>query len=160
MKTRLLVAVLALSPFVALADNVGQCGWGSKALDGQSGIGPQVLAATTNGLFGNQTFGITFGTSGCTQDGTVRSAWKTAAYIDGNKVKLTRDLSRGHGETLEGLATVMGVESADRAHFYSTARANFARLVPDADADTETLRVALREVVAADARLAKYSAAI
>ena len=73
MKKLCLVAVLAALPAVAMADNVGQCGWGSKLMAGQSGVVPQVAAVTTNGTFGNQTFGITTGTSGCTQDGTVSS---------------------------------------------------------------------------------------
>jgi hypothetical protein len=160
MKLHIVAALLAVAPLTALADNIGGCGWGSKALDGQSGIGPQVLAATTNGILGNQTFGISFGTSGCTQDGTVKSNWKTAAFIDGNKAKLARDLSRGQGETLDALATVIGVEPADRAHFFRVARANFDRILPTADADTDTMRVALRDVVAADPQLAKYVAAI
>ena len=76
MKKLLAVSVLAAMPLAAMAageNNVGSCGWGSKVFDGQSGIAPQVLAATTNGTSGNQTFAITTGTSGCTQDGAIRS---------------------------------------------------------------------------------------
>ena len=51
-------------------DSTG-CGLGSMAWRGQSGIAPQILAVTTNGSFGNQTFGITFGTSGCDPNGRV-----------------------------------------------------------------------------------------
>ena len=32
---------------------------------------PKILAATTNGIFTNQLLGITFGTLGCRQGGTV-----------------------------------------------------------------------------------------
>ncbi|HKB84382.1 MAG TPA: DUF3015 family protein, partial [Burkholderiales bacterium] len=68
---RIFVAIaLSALPAMAFADNVGTCGWGSKLFDGQKGAAPQVLAVTTNGTFGNQTFGISSGTSGCTQDGT------------------------------------------------------------------------------------------
>ena len=71
----------ALFPVAAMAageNNIGSCGWGAKLFDGQQGVAPQVLGATTNGTFGNQTFAITSGTSGCTQDGAVKSNWKTA----------------------------------------------------------------------------------
>ena len=43
------------------------CGLGSMAFEGNDGLISQVSAATTNGTSGNQTFGITSGTSNCTQ---------------------------------------------------------------------------------------------
>src|SRR6184192_2151479 len=160
MKKLCVVAVLAALPAVAMADNVGQCGWGSKLMAGQSGVVPQVLAATTNGTFGNQTFGITTGTSGCTQDGTVRSNWKASMFIDGNKEKLARDMSVGSGEALDSLAHLLGVESADRAAFDSLTKQNMARIFPSEDAATAEIVGALREVLAADARLARYTTAL
>lgn len=74
MKSKLIaLAVAVVAPTLVHADNVGGCGWGSKLFDGQQGVAPQVLAVTTNGTSGNQTFGITSGTSGCSQDGVVKS---------------------------------------------------------------------------------------
>ena len=97
MKSKIIVAALltlASSAVMAAGENnVGSCGWGSKVFDGQSGVFPQVLATTTNGTFGNQTFGISTGTSGCTQDGMVKSNYKTAMFIDGNKAKLGKQKS-------------------------------------------------------------------
>src|SRR5437762_10969266 len=110
------VSVAALFPVTAMAageNNIGNCGWGSKLFDGQSGVAPQVAAVTTNGTFGNQTFGITTGTSGCTQDGTVSSNWRTSLFIDGNKENLARDMSIGNGESLDSLAHLIKI---GRAH--------------------------------------------
>jgi hypothetical protein len=160
MKKLCAVAVLAVLPTAAMADNVGNCGWGSKAFDGQSGIAPQVLAVTTNGTFGNQTFGISSGTSGCTRDGTVRSNWKTALFIDGNKEKLALDMSVGSGETLDSLAHLLGVESQDRAAFNRVAKDNMARIFPSHDVSSEKVAAALREVLASDAQLSRYTAAL
>ena len=160
---KLVVAALIAAPLSAMAagaNNIGSCGWGSKVFEGQSGVAPQVLGATTNGTFGNQTFGITFGTSGCTQDGAVTSTWKLAAFIDGNKAKLARDMSRGNGETLDALAKVVGVADADKAHFFHTAKQNFDRIFPTDQADTQAVVDGLKQVVAADARLSAYSARI
>lgn len=154
------VAVAALFPVAAMADNVGNCGWGSKVFDGQSGLAPQVLAVTTNGTFGNQTFGITSGTSGCTQDGGVKSNWKTALFIDGNKETLARDMSVGSGETLDSLAHLLGVQSQDRATFNRVAKDNMARIFPSHDVSSQQIAAALREVLAGDARLARYTAAL
>ena len=155
-------AVAALFPAIAVAqqNNIGSCGWGSKVFDGQSGLAPQVLGATTNGTFGNQTFGITSGTSGCTQDGAVRSTWKTAMFIDGNKETLARDMSVGSGEALDSLAHLLGVEAADRAAFNRIARDNMQRIFPRDNAETEQVVAALREVLMSDAKLARYTVAL
>jgi hypothetical protein len=122
---------------------------------GQRGVAPQVLAATTNGTSGNQTFGITFGTSGCTQDGVVSSSWKTAMYIDGNRVALARDAAAGQGESLDTLATVMGIKDADRAMFASTVKSNFGTVFAD-----EHIAANLKSVLTATAALSQYAAAI
>ena len=110
MNTKVLVAALiTLLPASAMAvDNVGGCGVGSKLFDGQKGVAPQVLAVTTNGTSANQTFGITSGTLGCTQDGVVKSSWKTAMFIDGNREQVARDMSSGSGEVNSSRSPVTG----------------------------------------------------
>jgi len=160
---KLFVTVLAAVPMAAMAageNNIGTCGWGSKVFEGQRGIAPQVLAATTNGTFGNQTFGVTSGTSGCTQDGAVSSNWKTALFIDGNKQQLARDMAVGSGETLDSLAHLLGLEAQDRTLFNRVAKDNMARIFPSNEVATQQVVVSLREVMAADARLARYTAAL
>lgn len=162
MKRFLAAAVAATFSMAAMAageNNVGACGWGSKLFEGQSGIAPQVLAATTNAS-GSQTFAVTSGTSGCTQDGAVSSNWRTAMFIDGNKHKLARDMSVGSGEALDSLAHLMGVDAQDRAAFASLAKDNLARIFPTDDVATQQIVASLREVMAADARLARYTTAL
>ncbi len=149
------LATLAAASSMASQNNVGSCGWGSKVFQGQSGVAPQVLAVTTNGTSGNQTFGITFGTSGCTQDGVVSSSWKTAMYIDGNRVALARDAAAGQGESLNVLADVMGVKAADRAAFASTIKANFATVFAN-----DQVAANLKSVLAANEQLSGYAAVI
>jgi len=157
MKQFVALALLAAAgSSMAAQNNVGSCGWGSKVFQGQSGIAPQVLAATTNGTSGNQTFGITFGTSGCTQDGVVSSSWKTAMYIDGNRVALARDAAAGQGESLDTLAAVMGVKDADRALFAATIKANFATVF----ANDQQIAANLKSVLAASPELSAYAAVI
>jgi len=160
MKRILIAAVLSTMPAVALADNVGGCGWGSKLMDGQSGLMMQSLAVTTNGTFGNQTFGITSGTSGCTQGGKVVSNWKTALFIDGNKERLARDMSIGNGETLESLAHLMGVRDEHRATFNRAAQENLSSIFPTDSATTEQIMVGLKRVLGSDRQLAQYAASI
>ncbi len=159
-----LVTVLFLIagfPAAALAaqENVG-CGVGTIIFDGQSGVAPQVLAATTNGTSGNQTFGITSGTLGCTSDGVVKSHMKTAMFIENNKDQLARDMSVGSGETLASLAQLLGVDAQDRAAFNRVAKDNVASIFTTESVATEQIMASLRNALAADATLSRYQTAL
>jgi Protein of unknown function (DUF3015) len=154
------VALVGMFPLASMADNVGGCGWGSKLFDGQRGVAPQVLGVTTNGTFGNQTFGISSGTSGCTQDGVVKSNWKTAMFINGNKEKLARDMSIGHGETLDALAKLMGVRDEHKSAFFLATKENFGRIYSGADVSTDQILASLKQVLAQNTELAVYATAI
>lgn len=149
--------VVAL-PTAALAanDNVGGCGVGSMVFKGQSGIAPQVLAVTTNSILGNQTFGITTGTLGCTQDGMVRSNMAAIMFIDSNKEQLARDMSVGSGETLASLAHLLGINEQDKVAFNRLAKDNVARIFTTESDATEQVVISLREVLATDATLSHY----
>lgn len=149
------VAALMVVAGSAMAQNNVGCGWGSAVFNGQRGVAPQVLAATTNGTSGNQTFGITFGTSGCTQDGVVSSSWKISMFIDGSRVALSRDAAAGQGENLDALASMMGVKADDRAEFVATIKGNFNTVFAD-----DKVAANLKDVLAANTRLAGYAALI
>jgi hypothetical protein len=157
------VALMVAFPVGAMAageNNIGNCGWGAKLFDGQRGIAPQVLAVTTNGTSGNQTFGITTGTSGCTQDGVVKSNWKTAMFIDGNKTTLARDMSTGSGESLESLAKLIGIQDQHKAAFFQVTKENFARIFASDNVTTDQVVASLKQVLASDSQLAQYSQSI
>ncbi|HKK05958.1 MAG TPA: DUF3015 domain-containing protein [Gammaproteobacteria bacterium] len=159
-KKLVFAAAIAVLPVSAMAANVGECGWGSKLFDGQQGIAPQVLAVTTNGTSGNQTFGISTGTSGCTQNGVVRSNWKTAMFIEKNKTKLSQNMSVGHGEALDSLASLMGVSKADKPVFEQVAKENFSKVFPSTDVSTKQVMASLREVLKSNERLSQYATAV
>lgn len=152
---KLLILLLLTLPTVSFAQNIGQCGWGSKIFDGQRGIAPQALAATTNI---NQTSAITSGTSGCTQDGVVRSSWKTAAFIDSNMNKLARDISRGEGESLESLASLVGVNEKDNALFAKTLQENFDDIFISQNSDSNAVYSSIKSILASNKSLVEYSA--
>src|SRR2546426_3733255 len=73
-----LVCFSANAVYAAANPDTGPgCGLGKLAwadFHHQKNIGPQVLMATTNGTFGSQSFGISTGTSGCTNDGKDRKS--------------------------------------------------------------------------------------
>lgn len=154
-----IAALLTLSPIgmaMAATNNVG-CGAGSILFDGQSGVAPQVLAATTNGIFGNQTFGISSGTLGCSQDGVVTPPNKVSMFLDTNLDKVAYEMAVGAGETLESLASLIGVQEADKAAFFAAVREHFAEIVPSAQASTEEVMAGLNRVLEQDAALAQYA---
>ena len=160
MKKKLIIAaVLTLSPIgvvMAAPNNVG-CGVGSIIFKGQSGVAPQVLAVTTNGTLGNQTFGISSGTLGCAQDGVVDTPAMVSMFINTNLDKLAHDMAVGKGETLESLASLIGMDDADKAAFYATTKAHFAEIVPSASTNTQDVIDALHHVLAANSELAQYA---
>lgn len=155
-----LAVALPTAAFAAGQDNVGGCGVGSMIFKGQSGVFPQVLAITTNGSFGNQTFGISTGTLGCSADGAVRSNMKTALFIESNKQQLARDMSVGGGETLASLSHLIGIEAKDQVAFNRVTKDNMARIFTTDTVATEQVVAALREVLASDAQLSRYQTAL
>lgn len=160
-KLLITLSLVAVLPTMAMAaDNVGGCGVGSLIFKGQKGVAPQVLAVTTNGSFGNQTFGITTGTLGCTQDGMVTSNMKTAMFIDSNKDQLARDMSAGSGETLASLSHLLGIDSKDQAAFNRLAKDNVSRIFTSENVATEQVVASLRQVLASDANLSHYQTAL
>ncbi|MBI1398220.1 MAG: DUF3015 domain-containing protein [Betaproteobacteria bacterium] len=162
-RTAVLAVSISAVPLIASAaggDNVGACGPGSRLFEGQSGIAPQVLAVTTNNFAGINTFAMSSGTSGCSQDGMVKSSWKTAAFIEGNKDRLARDMSRGAGETLDALAQLLGIPEQDKARFAEVTRRNVGRIFPSERASTDEIRSGLRAALGADDMLSTYGARV
>jgi hypothetical protein len=149
------IALVSAPAFAASGDSTG-CGLGSTLFDGQTGIAPQVLAVTTNGTFGNQTFGISSGTLGCVQDGTVRPAAKVAMFMGANMDKLALDMSRGEGESLSTLAQMMGVKADDRERFYSVAQANVGTIFPSTTTTAGQALAALDQSLSEDPQLRRY----
>ncbi len=126
-------AALMMAANANAYDSTG-CGLGSMAWRGESGPAPQILAVTTNGTFGTQTFGITSGTSGCDPNGRVTGGTQKMVYnfIENNMEQYALDAAKGEGETLTTLA---GILNMDEAKFAEVSKQNFASLFPNQDAD-------------------------
>ena len=121
--------VVGVSTTVFANQNNYGCGLGSLAFEGQSdGLISQVSAATTNGTFGNQTFGITSGTSNCAQFKTWASNEKLNAFVADNMDSLAKDIAKGKGEYLDTLASLMSVPDQQKAAFGAKLQINFSRI--------------------------------
>jgi hypothetical protein len=136
-------------------DGASGCGWGALLFDGNSGAGAHVLAVTTNGSFGNNTFGLSSGTNGCDAEQPIRYRGGRV-YIGANMTKLAEDMSRGSGETLAGLSEVMGIAKEDRPAFYALLKKHFAVIYPRDSVTSDEVMDALIVVMKSDPTLSKY----
>lgn len=119
------IAVAALSSSAFANQNTG-CGLGSVLIKDQSTTVMQVLAATTNGTSGNQTFGITSGTLNCEEPASFASNDKLNQFVADNMDELALDISAGKGETLNTVAKLMNVQ--DSSAFSAKLKANFSNI--------------------------------
>ena len=151
--TAAVVGVVLASSGVALAAPYGAsgCGLGSVLLGDQKGI-IQVLGATLNGLFANQSFGITFGTLNCGEASVKGVAQNTKIYIEANREVVAKDISRGQGDTIIGLAAIAGCR--DSSQVGATLQKNYERIFPTAQVESEQVTHAILETLREDPALA------
>jgi hypothetical protein len=115
-----------------IPDNGPGCGLGKLAwgeYKTPKNIAPQVMMATTNGTFGSQTFGISFGTSGCTNDGKVMAEHRANMFVASAFETLSQEMAQGGGEHLTVLATLMGVPADQHRAFFALAQEHYRGLV-------------------------------
>lgn len=143
----LTATALCFSAPASALDSTG-CGLGSMAWRGQSGILPQVAAVTTNATFGTQTFGITFGTSGCDPNGRVTGGTQKMilAFMENNLEQFAMEAAAGEGETL---ATLAGIMNMDEATVAQRAYQNFAVLFPNENVDAVDVTLKFYEIMKA-----------
>jgi hypothetical protein len=124
------------------------CGLGSLIFEPSTGF-TQVFAATTNGTFGSQTFGITSGTSNCA-GGSGGSAG-AKAFVETNRVALAKDIARGRGETIDGLSKLAGCQAPNAVG--SSLQRRFDQIFSDAAASDSEVGDSVIEALRADSSL-------
>lgn len=152
---RTLWLVAALMSVGAAAQAAGQndagCGLGSMLFKEQQPV-HQILAATTNGTFGNQTFGITTGTLGCTSGGLIKTSKEREVFVATNLRAIERELAAGNGQYALSLASLSGC-GAKSEEFLSMAKARYGKLFPTAQVDAKQLLKNLDQEIASDESL-------
>src|SRR6185503_20111886 len=137
---------MASNPDTGPGCGLGKLAWGEYK--GQKEIAPQVLQATTNGSFGSSTFGISFGTSGCTNDGKIMSEHKTTTFASLNLDALTAEMAQGQGEHLASLATLMGVPAERHAAFFAMTQERYTSLVKAGETSPVAMVKAINDAIA------------
>ncbi len=159
MKRTLTGTVLLIASSTAFAEAPGgpNCGWGNMLFEGQSGTPSHIVATTTNGTSGNNTFGMTSGTNGCSTDGKLTyggdAMINTSAIMD----EFSEDVARGYGDALNAVAVMIGVEQQDRDTFARVMHENFTTIFPSEDVTAEHALASVNTVMKNDPRLAKYA---
>jgi len=133
-KTLLIVAATTLLTTASFANSNTGCGLGSDIIKNQDSVVMQVFAVTTNGTSGNQTFGITSGTSGCAKPAKFVSNDRANEFVAGNMDVLALDISNGQGEALSTLATLLNVANPDT--FATVLQANFNKIYTSSDVNS------------------------
>jgi hypothetical protein len=146
MKKKFLLTILigffltASSSIFARSYGMAGCGLGSIVLGSQNNF-LQVSAATTNGTSYSQMFGITSGTSNCTEDGVVKKERTREIFVRLNYESLEQEVATGKGEKLDTLASLFGCDQ-NRDKFQSMTKSNYGKLFsPDQTPSTLVLTI-------------------
>ena len=129
----------------AAAYGVAGCGLGSLVF-GDGGM--QTSAATTNGIFYSQLFGITSGTSNC---GPGMIAQGTKNFVEANREAVAKDISRGQGEAIGALAVINGCQ--DPRAVGAALQKSFVAIFPSEQASSDEVTKAILETLHADPAL-------
>jgi len=148
-------AALATNPDTGPGCGLGKLAWAD--FKHQKNIGPQVLMATTNGTFGSQTFGISTGTSGCTNDGKVWAEYKVTMFAEINFENLSQEMAQGRGEHLASLATLMGVPADQQPAFFALTQEQYTTLIQSGETAPVAMIKALNAAMASHPALAQLS---
>jgi len=146
---------MAANPDTGPGCGLGKLAWGDYK--GQKEIAPQVLMATTNGTFGSQTFGISSGTSGCTNDGKIMGDSKTVMFAELNFNDLSQEMAQGQGEHLASLASLMGIPADKQEEFFAMTQERYTSLVKAGETSPVAMVKALNEAIAGHPVLAQAS---
>lgn len=153
-----LFTAIASSSAFAAAPGGPNCGWGNYLFNGKSGKPSHVMAATTNTVSGNATFGMTSGTNHCDTSMPLTYSMERMRHISYMLDELSEDMARGHGEALESLAVMLGVERQERSHFSTITHNNFSSIFTSADITAYEVASNITRILQQDSMLAKYVA--
>ncbi len=149
MKKNILSLVFVAGAFCVLSANAANygmagCGLGSMAIKENGKM--QMVASLLNGT-GGQTFGITSGTSNCTDSGATASAM----YIAVNQESLKKDIARGDGESLNGLSQIL--KCSNSAMLNSALQQNYSMIFPTNSVKSEEINSNIHALIQSNREL-------
>jgi hypothetical protein len=145
---------MATNPDTGPGCGLGKILWADNAH--QKNIAPQVMMATTNGT-GMNTFAISSGTSGCTNDGKIMAEHKVTIFTANNFENLSQEMAQGRGEHLVSLATLMNVPANQQDEFFAMTQNQYTALIREGEASPVAMVKAINNAMASHPVLAQVS---
>ncbi|MGH7260078.1 MAG: DUF3015 family protein [Nitrospiraceae bacterium] len=135
------------------------CGLGAQVFkDGPKTMLHQSMAATTNVVF-SQTFAITTGTWGCTNNGKFVSIEHATLFANLNFDNLSQEMAQGGGEHLASLAVILGVPAEQQPEFFALTQEKYPSLMRAGEESPAAMIKTLDDAMAAHPVLVKVSMA-
>jgi hypothetical protein len=139
-----LAMIAGLLPGLAFATGgkfpMAGCGLGYIAFGHQDNSkGYQILSATVNDIISPKTFGMTSGTSGCTEDGAVKLMAQAQMYGATNFDTLRHEMATGEGEYVNTFASLLGANDATRPAFLKVFREDYTTIFPSANTTSDEM---------------------
>lgn len=131
MRLLIIIALMLSSIAIARADSSTGCGLGSMIWR-ENSIVSALFRATTNHSFSSQLFGITTGTSGCSQHSIVKRDMYPVYYAEANLPELRHEMAVGQGEYLATFAQVLGCSPEAQVQFMQWAQQSYGGLFTSA----------------------------
>ena len=146
----LVFSMIGSTAYAANQSNTG-CGLGTLLLGDAAGFNDstlgQIFIVTTNGTSGNQTFGITSGTSNCDQPKAIVLNERLEEFVVANMDGIAKDIAAAEGETLDTLAELMEISASDRAQTFAKLQSNFSTIYSSSDVTAATVVDAIYSIV-------------
>ena len=152
MRQRVLILTLALCFASALGIaaerqyGMAGCGLGSIVMGKDGG---QISAATTNGTFESQLFGMTSGISNCEPDeeGKTTISIGQQTFIKKNLASLEKEVAQGNGETLVALSEALGCTKEVQPQFNAEMQNSYSEIFssPGAIAVLDATKAKIKE---------------
>jgi hypothetical protein len=143
---------MAANPDTGPGCGLGKIAWADYK--NQKNIAPQVMMVTTNAT-GMNTFAISSGTSGCTNDGQVMADQRTNVFAHMNFDNLSQEMAQGKGEHLASLATLMGIPADQHTAFFALTQERYTSMVEAGETSSVALVKALNDAVGKSAVVAQ-----
>lgn len=133
-----LALALTFTSNQAKADSDVGCGLGSMIFK-ENSIVSALFRATTNHSFSSQLFGITTGTSGCSQHSIVKREMYPIYYAEVNLPELRHEMALGQGEYLATFAQVLGCTPEAQIQFSNWAKNSYEEVFNSEKTDSKVM---------------------
>lgn len=142
----LLLTIIAMNSAFSASYQAQGCGLGSTIWTDGSNLSHQILGSITNtSLSGNQTFGMTSGTSNCELEA---SGYAQTVFIEANKVALANDIARGQGDTLASLSRMYGCENHSAVG--TVLKSNYETIFPSQNVSAQEIDSTISGLIASN----------